>query len=185
MEPVQLILAALAAGRDSSDAALVPAFTDLRARLLDSFGENARAVQALDDYLEDPGTYERPLAKALVETGAAENPSIQDRAALLLGSDRTQSPDILHQIAEREELRTGDRFTRMAHTISGLKAHEEAASRKRMEAYWDEEFERRDALAAQKARQRRQERRMLIGVVAIAALIVIVFLVIIVVTSQA
>lgn len=184
MDSNQIVLMALVAGRNTSDPQVEKAFAALKNRLLRAFGDNPKARRALDDFCDDPATYERPLAKALLETGAGQDDDVQDLAAQLLQRDDTQPPDILRQIAERESVRTGDRFTRRAHSIAGLKAQEEAASRQRMDRYWDEEFERRDVLAAQKAKQQQQERRMLIGVLSIAAVIVIVFLVIIVVTSM-
>ncbi len=189
MEPVQAIVTALELGAAATDVAnahpaTARAYAELKNLILAAFGEDARARRALEDHAEDPDTYQRPLVKALMETGAARNADVIAAADRLLQIRQPQGFDVLRQIAAREEARTGDRFTRMAQGVSDLKTQEEAASRQRMDRYWDQEFKRRETIAAQQARQKQQERRMLIGVIAIAAIIVVVFLVLVVVSAN-
>jgi hypothetical protein len=190
MEPVQAILAALELGAaatsavDDAHPATARAYAELKTLILSAFGENARARRALEDHAEDPDTYQRPLAKALIETGAARDADVLASADRLLQLKQPAEFDVLRQIAEREEARTGDRFTRMARGVGELKTLEETASRRRMDRYWEEEFERRETLAERRTRQKRQERRMLIGVVLIGAIIVVVFLVLIIVSAN-
>lgn len=189
MEPVQAIVTALKIGAaatsaDSANPAISQAYSRLKALTLRAFAGNVRAQRALEDHAEDPDTYERPLAKALVETGVARNAEIVAAAERLLQVGRPKDFDVLRQIAEREEVRTSDRFTRMAQGVGDLKTQEEAASRQRMERYWEEEFKRRETVAQRQARQKQQERRILIGATAIAAIIVIVFLVIVIVSAN-
>ena len=176
MDPIQVILAALNAGRNAADPAVARAHTELKVLILNTFADNARALRALEDYSEDPETYERPLAKALREAGADKSGELLAAAGRLLQLGDPQHFDVLRQIAEREKMRTGDRFTRMAERVPALKAEAEAASRQRMEQYWDEEFKRRQEVAERQARQQAHERRMLIGVVAIAIIIILVFI---------
>ncbi len=185
MDPVQVILAALNAGRSASDPAAARAYSELKVLILNTFADNARAIRALEDYGEDPETYERPLAKALREAGADQSGELLAAAGRLLQRDDPQHFDVLRQIAERETIRTSDRFTRMAEGVPGLKAQAEAASRERMEQYWSEEFKRSRELAERQARQQQQERRMLIGVVTIAIIIVLVFIAIAIISRAA
>jgi len=190
MEPVQAILAALELGAaatsevDAAHPATARAYAELKTLLLDAFGEDARARRALEDHAEDPDTYQRPLMKALIETGAAGDTDVIAAADRLLQLKQPAEFDVLRQIMEREDMRTSDRFTRMAQGVSDLKMQEEAASHQRMDRYWEAEFKRRETIAEQQARQKRQERRMLIGVVLIATIIVVVFIVLIVVSAN-
>jgi len=189
MNPIQLILAALRAGATESasgnaDPTITRAYSELKALVLSRFNDNARALRALEDYAEDPETYERPLAKALLDAKAGESEDILSAAGRLLQIEQPQEFDVLRQIAAREEIRTSDRFTRMAQGKAEMKAQEEATSRQRMDQYWDEEFKRREALAERQVKQKRLERRLLIGVVTIAIVIIIAFIAIMVIASR-
>jgi hypothetical protein len=184
MDATQIILIALEAGRRSDDPDVTAAFGELTTLLRSALAADARATRALEDFLDDPETYERPLVKALAATQAHQAPAIQDIAERLLQADPAQPTDILRQIADRERLRTGDRFTHRAQSMSGIKAQEEEAARRRTEQYWEAEYRRREEVATRQAQHQHQQRRMLIGVLTIAAIIVIVFMIILVVTAR-
>lgn len=183
MDPIPIILVAIEAGSRSPDPAIRLAYNDLKVATLKAFSDDHKAIRALQDFIDDPETYERPLAKAITDAGLDKERTVVDAATVLLNLIEPQDVDVLKQIAEREHMRTSDRFTRMAQGVGDLKRQEEAASHQRMERYWEEEFKRRETVAERQARQKQQERRMLIGVIAIAAIIVVVFLVIIVVSA--
>ncbi|HEY4689681.1 MAG TPA: hypothetical protein VIK33_10245 [Anaerolineae bacterium] len=184
MDPIQIILSALQVGSRSQAPSISQVYAELKVLVLNAFGENVRARRAFEDFLEDPDTYERPLAKALTETGADKNEAILRTAGRLLQHESPGEFDVLQQIAEREKNRTGDRFTRQAQSIAGVKAQEEAASRQRMEQYWEAETQRRAEIAERQARTLAQQRRMLIGVIAIGVVVVIVFIAVMIVASR-
>jgi len=184
MDSVQTILTALKAGSGGADPEMSRAHDELCALVRNAFADNSRALRALEDFLDDPETYERPLAKALSETGVDKNPDIGAAAARVLQLQPWRLKDLVDRIVEREQIRTGDRFTRMAEGISDLKAQEETASHQRMERFWEEEHRRREAIAERQARLWKQQRQMVIGVAAIGIVILVVFIVILIVTAS-
>jgi hypothetical protein len=188
MNTIQTILAALATGAaetagGDADPALARAYADLKSLVLRQFGDNARAARALEDYAEDAETYERPLAKALIEAKADQNEAILAAARSLLQMEAPRAFDVVREIGEREVVRTSDRFTRRAEGVAELKAQAESESRQRMEQYWDAEFKRRAEVAERRAKQQKQERQMLIGVAIVAAAILVTFIAIMIITS--
>ncbi|RKT79219.1 hypothetical protein DFJ68_2683 [Terracoccus luteus] len=81
MDPVTLILAALAAGvaagvGETATQAVKDGYASLKGLLQRKFDDNPRAKQTLADHEEDTETYEKPLAKQLRETGADQDPDI-------------------------------------------------------------------------------------------------------------
>ncbi len=81
MEPISLILTALATGAAAGAVgvgkdAIQDAYQGLKTLLQHRFAGQEKAERALEDYVEDPDTYEKPLAKQLQETGAAEDEAI-------------------------------------------------------------------------------------------------------------
>ena len=184
MDSVQTILTALKAGSGGADPEMSRAHDELCALVRNAFADNSRALRALEDFLDDPETYERPLAKALSETGVDKNPDIGAATARVLQLQPWRLKDLVDRIVEREQIRTGDRFTRMAEGISDLKAQEETASHQRMERFWEEEHRRREAIAERQARLWKQQRQMVIGVAAIGIVILVVFIVILIVTAS-
>lgn len=177
MDRIRIILAALAAG--ASDVQ-----TDLADRLKRAFGDNTKAIRALEDYLEDPATYERPLAKALLDAKTDRDEDIVAAAQAALSVEATEPSAVLHQIAEREKLRAADRFTRRAEDISEVKAQDARASQQRMEHMWEQERQRLAQVAERQTHQRQQERRLLIGVLGIALLILAGLIVVALLTAR-
>ena len=91
MDPVTMILAALAAGvATGAGAAAAQAFKDgyagLKGLLKRRFAGNAKAHETLADFEADPDTYEKPLAKLLKETGADQDPQILAAAERLVAA---------------------------------------------------------------------------------------------------
>jgi len=183
MDSVETILTALQAGLGATDPELSRAHDELRALVRNAFAGNGRALRALEDFLEDPATYERPLARALSDTGADKNPDVGAATTRVIELLAPRRNDLVDRIVERERIRVDDRFTRMAEGIADLKAQEEAASRERMERFWEEEARRREAIAERQARLWQQQRQMLIGVAAIGIVILVVFIVILIVKA--
>jgi ABC-type transport system involved in cytochrome bd biosynthesis fused ATPase/permease subunit len=81
--------------------------------------------------------------------------------------------DTIGLIAAREQLRFVDRFTHRAQGIADLKTSEHAQSQQRMDQFWDEDRQRRAALAAQQAKQKQQEMRMMYVAIALMVIVII------------
>lgn len=89
MDPVTLIVAALAAGAaagmgDTASQPIKDAYAGLKALIKRRFAGNAKAEETLADHEADPETYEKPLAKQLEAAGAPDDPEIVRAAEELL-----------------------------------------------------------------------------------------------------
>ena len=89
MDPVTLILAALAAGAsagigDTASQAIKDAYAGLKTLIKRRFVGSSKAQEVLVEHEADPETYERPLAKQLKATGANEDAAILEAAERLL-----------------------------------------------------------------------------------------------------
>ncbi len=175
MDNIRIILAALAAGATQSAGG---ASADLGDRVRRAFGDSPKALRALEDYLEDPDTYERPLAKALVDARIDQNDEIIAAAQAALQIDQPQPGSVLDTVAARERIRTSDRFTRRAEGIADVKAEDAAASQQRMGRLWEQERQRQAALAERQARKEQRERQLLINVLIVAGVIFVILVVI-------
>ena len=87
MDPVSLIVAALAAGAatgvgESATDAVKDVYGALKSKLLSLFADKPRAQAVLEDHERDPETYAAPMAKQLKQSGAGE-----DREILVLAED--------------------------------------------------------------------------------------------------
>ncbi len=85
VDPVSLIVAALVAGaaastKEVTGTAIKDAYTGLKELVKRKFAGNAKAEEALADHEEDPETYEKPLKKALTQTGADQDQAILQEA---------------------------------------------------------------------------------------------------------
>lgn len=178
MDKIRIILAALAAGSAKSagraSAERAHAYADLADQVRRAFGDNPKAVRALEDYAEDPDTYERPLAKALIDARIDRNDEIVAAAQALLQIDRPQPGSVLEEVAARERIRTSDRFTRRAESIVDVKAQDTAASQQRLERLWEQERERQADIAARQAKQKQQERQLITNVLIVAGVIFLI-----------
>jgi hypothetical protein len=89
MDPITLIVAALAAGAsaglgDTASQAIKDAYAGLKALIKRRFAGNAKAEETLADHEADPETYEKPLAKQLEAAGAQDDLEIVRAAQELL-----------------------------------------------------------------------------------------------------
>jgi len=90
MDPVSVVLAALAAGataaaKDSASQAVKDAYDGLKALVKKRFEKKKpQAEMALAEYEKDPDTWEKPLQKSLVETGADQDEAIVRQAQQVL-----------------------------------------------------------------------------------------------------
>lgn len=89
MEPVTLIMAALAAGAsagigDAASQAVKDAYSGLKALIKRRFGGSSTAQAIMAEHEADPETYEKPMAKQLEVTGANEDAAILQAAQQLL-----------------------------------------------------------------------------------------------------
>ena len=89
MEPVTLIVGALAAGAlkgvgESASAAVKDAYAALKAAVREKFAGKPSAEVVLAEYENDPDTYERPLEKQVVQVGIDQDPQIVQLAQNLM-----------------------------------------------------------------------------------------------------
>jgi hypothetical protein len=89
MDPVTLVVAALAAGAaagagDVATEAIKDAYAGLKTALKRLFTGRPKGEETLTDYEADPDTYEKPLAKQLEEAGVGEDDEVQAAAERLL-----------------------------------------------------------------------------------------------------
>ena len=89
MDPITLIVAALTAGataalQETAGTAIKDAYQGLVALIKEKFGKDPKAAAALEGHAEDPETWQKPLEKAIRQTGAAGDEQIQLAAQKLL-----------------------------------------------------------------------------------------------------
>lgn len=89
MDPVSLVLAALAAGataaaKDTASQAMKDAYAGLKALVKKRFAGKPQAEIALTEYEKDEDTWQKPLQKSLVEMGADQDEAIVRQAQQLL-----------------------------------------------------------------------------------------------------
>ncbi len=85
MEPVSLILAALAAGAaagatETASQAVQDAYSGLKGLLQKRLAGKPQAEMALAEYEKDADTWEKPLQKSLVETGLDRDEQVLQQA---------------------------------------------------------------------------------------------------------
>jgi hypothetical protein len=89
MDPITLIVAALAAGAtagigDTASQAIKDAYGGLKALIKRRFAGNAKAEETLADHEADPEAHAKPMEKQLKESGVAEDPSVIEAAQKLM-----------------------------------------------------------------------------------------------------
>ncbi|MEV6305496.1 hypothetical protein AB0M02_39200 [Actinoplanes sp. NPDC051861] len=95
MEPVTLVVSALAAGAlagagDTAATAVKDAYTALKTAVAKKFSGKPAAEVVLAEHADDPDTYEKPLAKHLQQAGADTDPRIVELATALLDAMKDQ-----------------------------------------------------------------------------------------------
>jgi hypothetical protein len=89
MDPVSVVLAALAAGatggaKDTASQAMKDAYAGLKALVKKRFEKKPQAEMALAEYEQDLDTWEKPLQKSLIEAGADQDEAIVRQAQQVL-----------------------------------------------------------------------------------------------------
>jgi hypothetical protein len=89
MDPISLLLAALAAGataaaKDTVEQTVKDTYAGLKALIRKRFAGKPQAEIALAEYEKDKDTWERPLQKSLSEVGADRDEAILQQAQRLL-----------------------------------------------------------------------------------------------------
>jgi len=89
MDPVSMVLAALAMGataaaQATASQAVKDAYAGLKALVKKRFDQKPQAEMALTEYEIDTNTWEKPLQKSLVETGADQDETIIRQAQHVL-----------------------------------------------------------------------------------------------------
>jgi hypothetical protein len=95
MEPISLILAALAAGatsgaKDTAGKVIKDSYEGLKGLIKSKFAENEAAKVVLDEHEKDPETYEAPLKKKLSEAGVDKEDAILKAAQEILKQAKSE-----------------------------------------------------------------------------------------------
>lgn len=90
MEPITLILTALAAGtalvaKGTLTAVGKDAYDTLKTHILGKFADNPTAEMVLAGYLEEPDTWQKPLRRELSKAAADQDQEIMQAAQKLVG----------------------------------------------------------------------------------------------------
>ena len=89
MDPISLILTALAAGasaalKDTATAAVKDAYAGLRALLKRRLSGKTATEAAVDEYTREPEVWRTPLERALAETGAQDDKELLQAAQAVM-----------------------------------------------------------------------------------------------------
>jgi len=116
MDPVSMVLAALSAGaiaatKDTASQAVKDAYAGLKALAKKRFAGKPQAEMALAEYENDPDTWQKPLQRSLVETGADQDEALvqQGQQGLKLVNPQLASKSKYNvQIGEGKGIIIGD-----------------------------------------------------------------------------
>jgi hypothetical protein len=119
VDPVTLIIGALAAGAlkgagESATTAVKDAYTALRTAVPSRFTERQVSTSVLAEHEEDSDTYEKPLAKKIEQTGAAEDPRILELAQALMrltDQDGARTGKYTVDVRQAQGVQIGDHST--------------------------------------------------------------------------
>jgi hypothetical protein len=89
MDPVSLIVAALAAGvstalKDTAGEAVKDAYNGLKSLLKRKFGDKTAAQVAIEKHAESPEVWEKPLEEEIKQSGVAEDEEVVRSAQKLM-----------------------------------------------------------------------------------------------------
>jgi hypothetical protein len=119
VDPVTLIVGALAAGAlkgtgETASTVIKDTYAALKAAVAARFVEKQVPTGVLAEHEDDPETYEKPLAKKIQQTGAAEDPRIVELAQALvqlMDEDGTRAGKYLVDLRGAQGVQVGDRNT--------------------------------------------------------------------------
>ena len=103
MDPVTLIVSALTAGatvalQETAGTAVKDAYQGLAGLVRKKFGKDTKAKAALDGFKEDPEIWQKPLAKAVQESGIANDKGILVLAQELIKLLKSQNPSSKYNV---------------------------------------------------------------------------------------
>jgi len=103
MDPITLIISALTAGataalQETAGTAIKYAHQGLANLLRQKFQKDPKATLALESHTEDPQTWQKPLEKSIIETGAAQDEEILAAAQKLLELIQSQKPSAKYNL---------------------------------------------------------------------------------------
>jgi hypothetical protein len=112
MDPNAVLLSALSVAGSAlgsiADEAIQDGYRGLRAVLVRKFGASApRLEEKLDEYVEDPETYDKPTAKLLSQIGADRDQEVIDLATDLLRRSERAEPGISGGLVGQIDARGG------------------------------------------------------------------------------
>lgn len=130
MEPVTLVMTALAAGagigiKDTVSQAVKDVYAGLKSLVLRRVGDVPGAIVAVEQHEQDPATWQAPVVRALTVSGAIEDDEILALARRLLSLIRDENPSLAVSVTA-----VGKRSV-AAQTIIGAVSTGDTASRPR------------------------------------------------------
>lgn len=99
MDPITVLLGALSvagtAAKPISDQMIQDSYAALKALILARFGHGHPKLEStLDDYAEDPATYEKPAVKMIRDAGVDADQEVLDTASRLLKHAESRRPGV-------------------------------------------------------------------------------------------
>jgi len=109
MDPISIIVTALTAGavsalQETAGTAIKDAYQGLAILLKRKFTKDPKATAALEGHAEDPKTWQKPLEKSILETGAAEDEEILLDAQKLLNLVQSQKSSPKYNVKIRGDV---------------------------------------------------------------------------------
>src|ERR1051326_6361690 len=96
MDPITIILSALSfASSEVGDQAVKDAFAGLKSLIVRKFqATQPKVEERLDEFAQDPDSWEKPMARTLREAGADRDQEVIDLATQLLKLAEAASPGV-------------------------------------------------------------------------------------------